>query len=135
MAFTPINYEDGHMVDLPMTAATYTKGQALTCTSGYYVTAAAGQNGEVFAVCMDGIVIATTGDTALCIITRGPRFLADCAAAPSQTRVGTEVDLSTALLLDATATTDNLFYIEKIHGKVSTSTQVIGYFKHENPNS
>lgn len=135
MAFIPLNFEDGHLVDLPMTAATYTKGQALTCTSGYYVTAAADQNGEVFAVCMENITIASTGDTAKCVSTRGVRFLADCEDAPAQTDVGTFCDLAAATTLDPDSSTDDLFFIEKIYGKVGTATQVIGYFMHENPNS
>ena len=132
--FTPINYEDGHIVKLPMTAATYTKGQALTCTSGYYVTATASMGGEVYAVCMEDIVIAATGDPANCVITRGPRFLADTDAAPAQTDVGTECDLATATTLNPDASGDNLFYIEKVVMPL-TAKQVIGYFKHENPNS
>jgi hypothetical protein len=135
MAFTPVNFDDGKIIELPMTAATYTKGQALTCTSGYYVTAAADQDGEVMAVCMDGIVIATTGDPAPCIITRGVKFLADCEDAPAQTDVGTFCDLAAATTLDPDSSTDDLFFIESIHGKVGTSTQVYGYFMHENPNS
>lgn len=132
MSFIPINFEEGHMVDLPMTAATYTKGQALTCTSGYYVTFTGA--GEVMAICMEGIVIATTGNTAKCIITRGPRFLADTAATVTQTQVGTECDLSTALLLDTSATSNNNFYIEKAILPL-TDKKVIGYFKHENLNA
>lgn len=135
MAFTPINYDDGKLVDLPMTAATYTKGQALSCSSGYYVTASAGQNGEVFAVCMEGIVIGTTGLTARCIITRGVKFIADCDAAAAQTDVGTICDLATATTLNPDANTDNLFYIEALEGKTAVTTKVRGYFMHENPNS
>lgn len=122
------------MVDLPMTAATYTKGQMLTCTSGYYVTASASQGGEVYAVCMEGIVIATTGDTAKCCVTRGPRFLADTDAAPAQTDVGTECDIASATTMNPDANGDNLFYIEKVVLPL-TDKKVIGYFKHENPNS
>jgi hypothetical protein len=135
MAFIPQNYDDGKLVDLPMTAATYTKGQALTCTSGYYVTAAGSQNGEVFAVCMEGIVIAATGDTAKCILTRGVKFLADCTTAAAQTDVGTVCDLASATTLAQTATTDNLFYIESLVGKTAVTTKVLGYFMHENPNA
>ena len=134
MAFTPINFEDGHLVDLPMTAATYTKGQALTCTSGYYVTATASMGGEVFAVCMEGIVIGTTGDTARCITTRGPKFLADTDAAPAATDAHTECDLAAATTLNPDASGDNLFYIEKCLLPL-TDKKVIGYFKHENLNA
>lgn len=143
MAFLPINYEESHFIDLPMVAATYTKGQALSVTSGNYTTAAADQNGEVFAVCMEGIVIGTSGNKAHCIVTRGPRFLADCEDAPAQTDVGTFCDLAAATTLDPSSSTDDTFFIEKIDtsfangglGAVGTSTRVIGYFNHTNPNS
>lgn len=143
MAFIPQNFEEGQLVDLPMTAATYTKGQALACTSGYYVTAAAGQGTAVEAVCMEGIVIATTGDTARCIATRGIKFRADCDAAPAQTDVGTVCDLAAATTVDPDASDDDLFFIESIDtsyadgglGPVGTSTRVLGYFMHENPNA
>jgi len=143
MAFIPQNYEEGDLIELPMVAATYTKGQALTVSSGNYTTAAADQNGEVFAVCMEAVVIATNGDKALCISTRGTRFLADCEDAPAQTDVGLFVDLASATTLDPDSSTDDLFFIEKIDtsyangglGPVGTSTRVYGYFMHENPNS
>ena len=143
MAFIPINYDEGKLIDLPMTAATYTKGQALTCTSGYYITAAGDQVGEVMAVCMEGIVIATTGDTAKCVITRGVKFRADCEDAPAQTDVGTFCDLAAATTLDPNSSTSDNFFIESIDtsyadgglGPVGTSTRVIGYFMHANPNA
>jgi len=135
VAFIPLNFDEGKLVDLPMTAATYTKGQALQVTSGYYITAAADMNGAVEAVCMEGIVIATTGNTAKCVSTRNTRFLADCEDAPAQTDVGTFCDLASATTLDPDSSTDDLFFIEKIVGKVATSTQVTGYFMHENPNA
>ena len=133
MAFIPINFEEGRLVDLPMTAATYTKGQALLCTSGYYITSAAGSNLAVDYVCMEGIVIATTGNTAKCISTRGVKFLADCDAAPAQTDVGTVCDIATATTLNPDASTDDIFYIESVILPL-TAKQVVGYFMHENPN-
>jgi len=141
--FIPINYEDGAVVSLPVVAATYTKGQALSVTGGNYTTAAADQNGEVFAVSLEGKVVATTGLPLLCVITRGVRFLADCEAAPAQTDVGTFCDLAAATTLDTDSSTDDTFFIEKIDtsyengglGPVGTSTRVFGYFNHANPNA
>lgn len=139
MAFIPTNFDDGKVIDLPAAAATYTKGQALTYASGNVSTASADQNGEVFAVSMEGKVIGTAGDPLKCIITRGVRFLADCEDAPAQTDVGTFCDLASATTLDPDSSTDDLFFIEAIDGRgsqaVGTSTKVIGYFMHENPNS
>ena len=143
MAFIPVNFEEGDFVLHPMVAATYTKGQALTTSSGNYTAAAADQNGAVEAVCMEGVVIATNGDKALCITTRGVKFLADCEDAPAQTDVSLSCDLASATELDPDSVTDNLFFIESIDtsfangglGAVGTSTRVFGYFTHVNPNS
>lgn len=134
MALIPINFDEGKLVDLPMTAATYTKGQMLVCTSGYYVTAADAGTVEVTAVCMEGIVIATTGDTARCITTRGVKFLADTDNAPAQTDVGTHCALASGTKLDPDdASTETLFFIESVIMPLANK-QVIGYFNHENPN-
>jgi len=135
MAFTPINYEEGTVIEMSAATEAFTKGEALTISSGNVTAASAGQGGEVFAVSMEAKTIATAGDPLKCIITRGVRFLADCDAAPAQTDVGTVCDLASATTLDPDASTDDLFYIEQIFGKVATSTKVIGYFMHENPNS
>ena len=134
MAAIPINFDDGHLVLLPMTAATYTKGQMLICTSGYYVGTTAGDNNEVMAVCMEGIVIGTTGDTARCITTRGPKFVVDTDADPAQTDVGTECDVASGTTLNPDASTDDLFYIEGVILPL-TKRKIIGYFKHENLNA
>ena len=143
MAFTPVNFDEGHEVMLPMAAATYTKGQALSVSSGNYTAASGDQNGEVFAVCNEAIVVATNGDLARSVVTRGVRFLADCEDAPAQTDVGTFCDLASATTLDPNSSTDDTFFIESIDlsfangglGAVGTSTRVFGYFMHENPNS
>jgi hypothetical protein len=132
MAFKPLNYEDGQLIGLPMTAATYTKGQALKATSGYYVTATAGQGTDVEAVCMENIVIGTNGDLAECISTRGVRFMADTAADTIATEVGTYVDLATATTLDTTASSDDLFYVESIQYPL-IGKQVRGWFQHGTP--
>lgn len=132
MAFLPTHFEDGQLVTLPMTAATYTVGQPLACTSGSYVTAASGQNTDVEAVCMEAGVVASTGDLLKCISTRGVKFLADTTANPAATCQGTYVDLTTSLLLDTTASTDDLFFVEKIVGPLANK-KVQGYFQHGTP--
>ncbi len=130
MAFLPINFEKGKLIELPMTAATYTKGQALACTSGSYITAAAGQGTDVEAVCMEGVVIATTGDLAQCITTRGVRFLADTDGTPALSQQGTYVDLASATTVDEDAAAgDYLFYIEKVVGPLADK-KVQGFFQH-----
>jgi hypothetical protein len=133
MAFLPLNFEDGQLVALPMynggSSASYTVGQALAIDTSGYTTATAGQNTDVEAICMEAGTVTTSGTLLKCVSTRGVRFLADTAANPIQTQVGTYVDLSTANLLDTTASADDLFYVEKIVGPLANK-QVQGFFCH-----
>lgn len=136
MAFIPINYEDGQLVELPMSAggdtADYTVGQALKATSGYYITATAGQGTDVEVVCMEAGTISTDGQTLKCISTRGVRFIADTAADTIATEVGTYVDLSSATALDTTASDDDIFFVESIHYPLS-DRKAQGFFQHGTP--
>jgi len=136
MAFLPINFEDGQLVELPMSnggsSASYTVGQALKATSGYYITATAGQGTDVEAVCMEAGTITTNGTTLKCISTRGVRFIADTAADTIATQVGTYVDLASATTLDTTASDDDLFYVESLHYPLS-GNQAQGFFHHGTP--
>ena len=138
MAFLPVNKEEGHLIGLPMgnagSTATYTVGQALKISSGYYVAATVGQNLDVEAVCMEAGTVTTSGTLLKCIPTRGVKWIADCTTAPAQTDVGTYVDLLDANTLDQTASTDDLFYIEDILGPTANK-KVVGYFSHGVPNS
>lgn len=133
MAFKPINYEDGQIIELPMSAggstADYTVGQALKVTSGYYITATAGQGTDVEAICMEAGTIGTDGNTLKCISTRGVRFIADTNATTIATEVGTYVDLASATTLDTTASDDDIFYVESIQYPL-TGKQVRGWFQH-----
>jgi len=134
--FLPINFEDGKLIKLPMynggSSATYTVGQALTTTSGYYATATAGMGTDVEAVCMEAGTVTTNGTELLCVLTRGVRFIADTNAATIATQVGTYVDLASATTLDTTASDDDIFYVESIHYPLS-GKQVQGFFQHGTP--
>ena len=134
MAFLPINFEDGKLVKLPMynggSSATYTVGQALYISSGYYTTATAGQNYDVEAVCMEAGTVTTSGTLLDCIPTRGVRFLADTDGTPALSQQGTIVDLAGANTVDEdSAATDYLFYIEKVVGPLADK-KVQGFFQH-----
>ena len=125
MAFQHINFEDGQLIALPMynggSTASYTVGQALAISGGYYTTAAVSQNTDVEAVCMEAGTVTTSGTLLKCVSTRGIRFLADTVANPAATCQGTYVDISStdANKLDTTASTDDLFYVEKIAGPLA----------------
>ena len=141
MAFLPLSFEEGHLIQLPMgnggSSATYTKGQALKISSGYYVAATAGQNTDVEAVCMEAGTVTTNGTLLRCIPTRGVKFVADCNTVPVQDDVGTYADLTDSVTLDESTSTDDLFYIEDLYNtQVSGVRQkVVGRFQHGVPNS
>lgn len=139
MAFRPINFDEGALVDLPMSnggsSASYTKGQALVISSGYYATASAGGNVDITHVCMENGTITTNGTTLKAIRTPGVVFEADTDAAWSIVDQGTYADLASATAIDPDASTDDIFYIEKGVGTAETDTKVIGWFVHGAPNS
>lgn len=137
MAFLPVNFEEGHLVKLPMgnggSSASYTVGQALKISSGYYIAATVGQNTDIEAICMEAGTVTTSGTLLNCMPTRGVKFLALCNTTPVQTDVGTYADLTDANTLDESTSTDDLFYIEDI--KDANKKTVVGYFSHGIPNS
>jgi hypothetical protein len=139
MAFLPLNYEDGQLIWLPMSnggsSATYSVGQALMISSGYYASHTAASGETVEAVCMEAGTVTTDGTLLKCISTRGVKFLADTNGVPTVASYqGTYCDLSgdTGLVLDETTSTEDLFFIEKVHGPVANK-KVIGYFQHGTP--
>lgn len=136
MAFLPINFEDGQLIKLPMSdggsTANYTVGQALKVTSGLYITATAGQGTDVEAICMEAGTISNDGELLSCISTRGVRFIADGDADPIASEAGTYVDLASATELDTSASSDDLFYLEKVRYPLS-ARKVEGFFQHGTP--
>jgi len=134
MAFLPINFEEGQLINLPMAAATYTIGQALTVSAGYYQTAVGLAGTDIEAVCMEAGVVASSGNLLKCISTRGVKFLADTDGTPAYSQQGTTVDIASATTVDEDGfnadgtTTDYLFYIEKVVGPLANK-KVQGYFK------
>lgn len=134
MAVLPINFEEGKLIDLPMSAggstADYEVGDMLKISSGYYAVATVGQGTDVEAVCMEKVTISTDGVTAICIPTRGIRFEGDTTDEPSLTASpGTYCDLTDVSTLDEDASNDDLFYIEYVKGPVADK-KVVGFFQH-----
>ena len=134
MAFLPINFEDGQLIALPMSnggsTASYTVGEALKISSGYYTAATVGQGTDVEAVCMEAGTVTTSGTLLKCISTRGVRFLADTTGDPTiASYQGVYADLTDANTVDEDATLDDIFFIEKVVGPVA-NRKVQGFFQH-----
>jgi hypothetical protein len=129
--FLPINFEDGKLVRLPMGATdTYTVGEALKISGGYYVAATAAQATDVEAICMEAGTVSASGTLLNCIPTRGVRFIADTDSTPAYSQQGTYVDLAGANTVNEdSAATDYCFYIEKVVGPLADK-KVQGFFQH-----
>ena len=67
MAFLPINYEEGNIVELPVAATTFTKGDGCVYASGYMTKATAAAGVPIFYVIMEDVATtATEGDLHRC---------------------------------------------------------------------
>jgi len=131
MAFRPINPSsaEGQEVMLPITASsTVAKYDALVCTSGYYLRATSAAT-EVRYIALEDITTWAGENTEiLCLPVERIRFEADTNADPVQTTdVWIYADLTDHDTLNESASTTNVFYIEKIVG-ATTDKKVQWYF-------
>ena len=130
MAFRPVKFDSGKVRDLLMgNAAVATKYGLMKMSGGYLVAAAAGDN-EVEYIALEGKTGAASDGGSSCLVLPIDEVVeveALCATTPVQaTHVGTSVDLSDAVTLDLTATTDKVFHIDKIVN--ATNKLVSGHF-------
>lgn len=135
--FLPKQKDSGKLLYKKAKASiTFVKGNALKDDgAGFLTNAASGDNTDVRYVCMENRVTgAADGENLLVIETNGIKFLADTSADPAQTDVNTYADLSAAGTIDPAASTDQVFFIEKIVG-ATTARKVEGYFSAGVPNS
>ena len=131
MAFLPTNYEEGNIVELQVGAETFTKGDACVFDgSGQMVKATAAGNVPLFYIILEDVLTtASAGDLHRFVRTfTAPIFVADCTTTPTQAQCGTYVDTVTnAGTLDTAASTDDLFFVEKIISAADKKVQ--GWFK------
>ena len=131
MAFLPINYEEGNIVELQVAATTFTKGDGCVFDgSGQMVKATAADGVPIFYVILEDVLTtATAGDLKRFVRTIStPIFVANTSGTPTQAQCGTYVDTVTnAGTLDTAASADDLFFVEKI---ISASDKLVqGWFK------
>ena len=130
MAFIPLNYEEGNIVELPVAATTFTKGDGCVFSSGYMVKATAAAGVPIFYVIMEDVTTtATEGDLHLFYRTVNvPIFIVDTSGTPTQAQMGTYMDTVTnAGTIDEDASADDLFFAEKIISAADKKVQ--GWFK------
>lgn len=133
MSFEPRNFDSGKVVRLPLGAsAVAVKFGHMKMSSGYLVAGAAGDN-EAEYIALETVTDATAvAGSTMCDVIRVDGecvYWATCATTPVQaTHVGTDVDFSSKLLLDLTATTDKVFHIDSVID--ATNKVVEGRFNH-----
>ena len=132
MAILPQNYDEANLVSLLIGAETFTKGDmCIFDGSGHMVKASAGGNVPIFYVIMESVAVAPSAGAVEKVFARTistPIFVADVTTTPTQAQCGTYVDIVTnAGTLDTAASTDDLFFVEKIISAADKKVQ--GWFK------
>ncbi len=127
--FTPLQYDSGKLVSIPLAASeTITKGMALVWAGGY-LSEASSTSEDIRYIAMEDVTTSESQHTECLVLpVMGVRFLADCDGVASIVDKGTYCDLATSLTLNPDATTEKVFLIEAINGTEEVATQVIGYF-------
>lgn len=131
MAFIPTVLDEGNVVSLQVAATTFTKGDACVFDgSGQMTKATAAGNDPIFYIIAETVsTTATAGDMHNFWRTQSfPIFIADTTTTPTQAQCGTYVDTVTnAGTIDTAASTDDLFFVEKIVD--ATNKKVQGWWK------
>lgn len=126
--FEPKQFDEGQLVRLEAaTGQTFVKGDRAKHSSGYMVVGATDDD-ECYYIAMDDVV--TTADGEIVEFLRIPKvtiFEALVSATPVlATHVGNVYDLTGKVTVNLAATTDKVFYIEKIID--ATNKLVQGFF-------
>lgn len=131
MAFLPINYEEGNIVELQVGATTFTKGDGCVFDSNGQMVKATAQAGvPIFYVILEDVATtATAGDLHRFVRTIStPVFVVDTTGTPTQAQMGTYMDTVTnAGTIDEATSADDLFFAEKIISAADKKVQ--GWFK------
>lgn len=137
MAFRPLTNEEGKRVFLPAKASVvFTKGDAILNTSGYADIQVSGSNIDSYYVADETVTASGTDGATLvaCIPVAGVRFEVDTSNTPTAAQAGVDVDFSAAGTIDSSATTDQVFHVEKFILPLSAK-KAIGFFVRGAPNA
>lgn len=126
----PLRFDGGRLDRIGCaTGQTIVKGDALVDNgNGYLVPATSSTAVDIEYIAWE--TVTTTADGQLVQVYRvagGVQILADTDNAPAQTDVHTLADLASVNTINPDASTNDLFYIEKIDGAVANK-RVIGHF-------
>ncbi len=126
----PIIYDEGNIVELPVGAETFTKGDSCVFSSGYMIKSTAAGGVPIFYVIAEDVsVTASQGDLHKFYRTfSAPIFVVDTDGTPTQAQMGTYMDTVTnAGTIDEDASADDLFFAEKLISGADKKVQ--GWFK------
>jgi len=129
MAFVPLSFDEGKVLELQCTASTtFTKHALVKYSSGYLTNAADGDD-EVEYVALEAKVTGASNGELLKVLPIDETILFEalCSATPVQaTHVGNAYDLDDDKTVKVGTATDKLFHIHKISN--AGSLLVIGNF-------
>lgn len=133
MAFRPLNWDEGEVLLVPAAnSTTFTKGNALTYSSGLLTNAAAGTAVDVYFVAAKTVTTTVSGQLIEVWPTVNVMYEADCDAAWAEADQGTLADLASVSTINPDASTNDLFWIFYGIGTAGTGTKVVGRFMHAN---
>ena len=133
MAFRPLHWDEGQTLLVPATnTTTFTKGNALTYTSGLLDNAAAGTAKDVYFVAAKTVTTTVSGQLIEVWPTVGVVYEADVDTTWATADVGTLADLATVSTVNPDASTHDLFLILSGIGATAVGTKVVGRFMHAN---
>lgn len=130
MSFTPVKYDEGKVLELPVkTGETVTRYSHCKMSSGYLAAGAAGDNEAEYIALQTVANSGASGSVSALVlpVDEEVQFEALTGTTPVQaTHVGNDYDFGAAASLDLTATTDKVFHVDSI--KDATNKIVIGRF-------
>jgi len=126
MAFTPLKFDSGKVLELPMgSSVTLTRYNHCKMSSGYLAAGAAGDNEAEYIALETKTNSGDAGAVKALVLPIDDvvEFEALCQDTPVQaTHVGNDYDFQSAAQLDLDATTDKVFHIDSI---VNTTDKLV----------
>jgi hypothetical protein len=129
--FTPLRYESGKMMKLPLAVSqTITKGTTLIWASGY-LSIGTTTSTDVRFVAMEDVTTDGSSHTEILVLpVEGVEFEVGCDGVVSIVDRGTYADLATGATINPDLSSYDAFYISEIVGEAEVSTTVRGHFVH-----
>ncbi len=133
MAFRPLNWDEGQVLLVPAAnSTTFTKGNALTYSSGLLTNAASGTAVDVYFVAAKTVTTTVSGQLIEVWPTVNVMYEADVDTTWAEADQGTLADLASVSTINPDASDNDLFLILYGIGTTAVGTKVVGRFMHAN---